>query len=253
MARKIVAGNWKMNKTKFEAEALFSQIVEFNDEFPAEVEVIISPPALYLWNFSKRTASMANIAVAAQNCHMEQSGAFTGEVSPEMLKSIGVKYCIIGHSERRNLFGETNEMLAQKVNACLQYQLNPIYCCGEVLAERDENRHQEVVKEQLEKGLFFMDEAAFANVVIAYEPVWAIGTGLTATPAQAQEMHAYIRSLVNERYGAEVGAATPILYGGSCKPENANELFACNDVDGGLIGGAALKVNSFVNIIKAAQ
>ena len=186
--------------------------------------------------------------VGAQNCSAYDKGAYTGEVSAKMLKSLDVDYCIIGHSERRKYFGETNEILAEKINRVIENNMSPIYCVGEVLEERESGRHFEVVKEQLEKGLFHLDGDAIYDAIIAYEPVWAIGTGKTATPEQAQEIHAYIRGLIAEKYGKEVAENTSILYGGSCKPSNAKELFANPDVDGGLIGGASLKAEDFVNI-----
>jgi triosephosphate isomerase len=252
MAQKIVAGNWKMNKSLHEAESLFSQILESQDLFPADVQVIVAPPAIYLCNFAKQARKAPQVSVSSQNCAYEQSGAFTGEISSEMLRSIGVQYSIIGHSERRSLFGESNGVLGKKVDAALEYSLLPIFCVGESLEEREGGNHFAVVEAQLESGVFHLAEDQFKKVILAYEPVWAIGTGKTASAGEAQEIHAHIRKLVAGKYGSEIAADTSILYGGSCNPDNAAELFAGADVDGGLIGGAALKVNSFVEIVKAA-
>lgn len=241
-----------MNKCLHEAESLFSQILELSEDYPSDVNVIVSPPAIYLNKFSKQAKAVPNVSIAAQNCAYAQEGAFTGEISPEMLRAIGVEYSLIGHSERRALFGETSEMLTKKVNAALEYDLKPIFCIGEDLDQREAGMHFDVVKAQLESGVFHLDVDKFAKVVLAYEPVWAIGTGKTASADQAQEIHAYIRGLVAEKYSQAVADDTTILYGGSCKPENASELFAGSDVDGGLIGGAALKAASFGAIISAA-
>ena len=189
--------------------------------------------------------------MSAQNCFHEPMGAFTGEISAEMLKSVGVRYCIIGHSERRDIFHEGARDLSAKVDSCLSIEVVPIFCVGEHIEERKDGKQFDVVKAQIEEGLFHLEEEAIKKVVVAYEPVWAIGTGETATKEQAQEMHAYIRGLVKEKYGAGVAENLKILYGGSVKPENSKELFDCPDVDGGLVGGASLKVNSFMGIIKS--
>lgn len=252
MRQKIVAGNWKMNKSYYEAVSLFSHILEFEDEFPSNVKVIVSPPYIYLNEFSAKQKEGRNISIAAQNCSHEQSGAFTGEVSAEMLKSIGINYCIIGHSERRALFGESNQLLKKKIDATLKIGIRPIFCCGESLDERNTGLHFKTVLKQIEEALFHLNEEAFLNVVIAYEPVWAIGTGVTATPEQAQEMHAFIRKEIENKFNKNIASQISILYGGSCNPENAKDIFACADVDGGLIGGASLKSNSFLKIIKEA-
>lgn len=241
-----------MNKSLHEAESLFSQILESQESFPTDVNVIVSPPSIYLSNFAKKARKAKQVSISSQNCAYEQSGAFTGEISSEMLRSIGVEYSIIGHSERRSLFGETDSVLARKVDAALQYNLLPIFCIGEQLAEREAGNHFTVAEKQLTEGVFHLSAEQFANVILAYEPVWAIGTGKTASAEQAQEMHAHIRKLVADKYGSDIANNTSILYGGSCKPDNAAELFAGADVDGGLIGGAALKANSFLEIIKAA-
>lgn len=251
MRKKIVAGNWKMNCTFDEACKLASEIITMvSDEVRNDVEIIVSPPFLYVHPVSRMTAS-SKVKVAAQNCSSEKSGAFTGEVSASMIASAGASYVIIGHSERRSYFNETNEMLSKKVNLALENKLTPIFCCGETKTERESNKQLEVVKSQLEQGIFHLDKEAFKNVIVAYEPVWAIGTGLTATPAQAQEIHACIRKLIADKYGKETADNTSILYGGSCNENNAKELFALVDVDGGLIGGASLKSRSFVTIIQS--
>lgn len=220
---------------------------------PTETKVIICPPFIHLNYISMLSKGIANLSVGAQNCHTAQSGAYTGEVSTSMLRSVGVKYVIVGHSERRQYNGETDEMLAQKVDAVLDQKLIPIFCCGEKLDAREAGDQEKVVRAQLEGGLFHLMEEQFQNVVVAYEPVWAIGTGKTASSEQAQDMHAFIRGLISEKYGEEIADATTILYGGSCKPSNAKELFQNPDVDGGLIGGAALKAEDFVAIVNSFQ
>jgi len=248
MRKKIVAGNWKMNKTLQEGIALAQEIEKMASGVPGEVELIIAPPFIHLTEVKKL---LGRVKLGAQNCASEVSGAFTGEVSASMLASAEVQYVIIGHSERRSYYGETNSIINKKVRLALQNHLNPIFCCGEVLSEREKGKHFDVVKEQLEEGLFNLSPDEFGKVIIAYEPVWAIGTGVNATPAQAQEMHQYIRSLIAGKYGETVANNTSILYGGSCKPSNAGELFANPDVDGGLIGGASLKADDFIGIAKA--
>lgn len=249
MSRKIVAGNWKMNKTYPEAKSLIEDLNQLSDGFPQEVQVIVAPPTLYLSDLNKMATS--NLKISAQNCSNYDSGAFTGEISASMLKSAGIDYCIIGHSERRSYYGDTDEMVAQKVAASLRSDVIPIFCCGEQLIDREENRHFEVIQKQLEIGLFHLPENLFEKVIVAYEPVWAIGTGKTASSDQAQEMHAFVRGLIAEKYNKEIALTTSILYGGSCKPTNAMELFSNPDVDGGLIGGAALNANDFFAIIQA--
>ena len=249
--KKIVAGNWKMNLSLLEAFALASEInAMVNDEVIHDVTVIIAPPFPYLQSVRQLTKDNPKIHTAAQNCSSETKGAFTGEVSAEMLQSLGTEYVIIGHSERRNYFKEDNQLLAKKVKTVLSAGLIPIYCCGETLQERNGNKYFEIIKIQLEEGLFYLSKKEFSTIVIAYEPVWAIGTGVTASPQQVQEMHQYIRSLINEKYGKEIADNLSILYGGSCNSKNAKELFANADVDGGLIGGASLKSRDFTDIIK---
>jgi len=250
MAKKIVAGNWKMNTLKEDAEKLASEVTNMaKDEVPTDVTLIMCTPFLHLAKVKSLVNGAKNVFVGAQNCYEKASGAYTGEVAAPMLQSYGIDYVILGHSERREYFKESNATLATKVDIVLENNMQPIFCCGEVLSVAGEQN--QVVKTQLEESLFHLSPEAFGKVVIAYEPVWAIGTGKTATSAQAQEMHAYIRSLIKEKYGEAVANDTSILYGGSAKPANAPELFACPDVDGGLIGGASLKSRDFIDIAKS--
>ena len=246
--RKIVAGNWKMHKDRDEAQALVAALK--NVTIPTGVEVIVAPPFPFLAQTVEQVRGTA-IKVAAQNCHQKSQGAYTGEVSATMLKSIGVQVCIVGHSERRQYFGETDRAVGEKIVALLEKDITPIYCCGELKEERVAGEHFTVVTEQMRTALGALTTVQLKRIVIAYEPVWAIGTGLTATAQQAQEMHAHIRSLL-AGHGAEVANEVPILYGGSCKPDNAAELFANPDVNGGLIGGAALDADQFSALIRIA-
>ncbi|GHT15611.1 triosephosphate isomerase [Bacteroidia bacterium] len=248
MRKKIVAGNWKMNTTFDEGEALVKGIVSLKAGVAADVTLVVAPPFTHL-NCLAEDLEKAGVGLSAQNCANHESGAYTGEVSAKMLASVGAKYCILGHSERREYYGETNATLAEKVALVLQNNLIPIFCVGEKLAEREANRHFEVVKSQLEVVLNLSADD-FAKIVIAYEPVWAIGTGKTATSAQAQEIHAFIRKTLSEKFAA-AAEQTSILYGGSCNPKNAAELFAQPDVDGGLIGGAALVAENFIAIAQS--
>lgn len=251
MRKKIVAGNWKMNLELNEGVALATEINKYFNTNPLnEKEVILCTPFIHLGMVSK-LLDAPGLTAGAQNCNDHKSGAFTGEVSAAMIKSTGAGSVIIGHSERRTYYGETDELLASKTNEALRNGLRVIFCCGEVLAERESGIHFEVVSRQLEKGMFGLSAEEFRKCIIAYEPVWAIGTGVTASPAQAQEIHHYIRVLVEKRYGKENAENTTILYGGSCKASNAAELFANPDVDGGLIGGASLLRDEFCNIVKA--
>lgn len=251
MRSKIVAGNWKMNNNYKETKDLVKGIRKSIKRLPLEnTRVIIAPTYVNLATAFKRTKKSA-IEVVAQNMHQANNGAFTGEVSADMLKSIGIKTVILGHSERRSLFGETDAILTEKVNAALENDLEIIFCFGELLEDRKSENHFNVVKSQLENALFHLDAIAWNNIVLAYEPVWAIGTGETASPEQAQEMHAFIRKLLQEKYTTVVADNTSILYGGSVKPSNAEEIFSKDDVDGGLIGGASLKAEDFTAIIKA--
>lgn len=252
MRKKIVAGNWKMNKTLDEALILTSEVVNMvRDEVIGDVEVVLCTPYIYLPVLQKYVKEVDRISLGAQNCHQKASGAYTGEVSAAMLAALGTPYVLVGHSERRQYFGETDELLAEKVKIALANGLKPIFCCGELLEQRQNEDFLAIVKAQITAALFDLSSEDFGKVVIAYEPVWAIGTGLTASSQQAQEMHAELRTHIAGQYGEQVADDTTILYGGSCNEKNAAELFACPDVDGGLIGGASLKSREFTNIIKA--
>lgn len=249
MRKKIVAGNWKMNKTLSEGVELAKEVNEkIKQQGKGEVTVIIGTPFVHLTEVYK-TMDKDLICLSAQNCATEAAGAYTGETSAAMVASTGASHVILGHSERRSYYGETDAILVKKVARALESKLNVIFCIGEVLEERENNKHFEVVKSQLENGIFQLNATEFASVVIAYEPVWAIGTGKTASPEQAQEMHAYIRKTIAEKYGQAVADNTSILYGGSCSPQNADALFSNPDVDGGLIGGASLKAEDFYTLI----
>jgi triosephosphate isomerase len=253
MRQKIVAGNWKMNKTLEEANILASEIMGMvADEVKGDVRVIFCVPFPYLLPIKNMLGSNNRISVGAQNCSEHESGAYTGEVSAGMLKSISIPYVILGHSERRQFFGEDGKLLAKKVDIALKHGLTPIFCCGEPLEVREKNGHEALVKKQVEESLFHLDAASLQKVVIAYEPVWAIGTGKTATAQQAQDMHAVIRKHLASKYGQSVADSISILYGGSVNAANAKELFACPDVDGGLVGGASLKSREFTEVIKGA-
>lgn len=249
MRKKIVAGNWKCNTTLQEgielAKAVDQVVAEKGDE---DVVVVLGVPFTHLTKVVE-SVNTSRIGVSAQNCAAEAGGAYTGEVSATMVKSTGATYVILGHSERREYYGETSEVLNKKLALALENGLTPIYCCGEPLEVREGNVQNEYVKKQLEETIFNLPESEFRKLVIAYEPIWAIGTGKTATSDQAQEMHAFIRSAIAEKLGDEVAEDTSILYGGSAKPSNAKELFANKDVDGGLIGGASLKAEDFIGII----
>ena len=250
MRKKIVAGNWKMNMDYSEGIATFSEIVNMvKDERIGEQIAVICAPYIHLNSLAQLASGV--VKIGAQNCHQNESGAFTGEISAKMIKSTGCEYVIVGHSERRQYFAETDALLAEKTAIALKNNLTPIFCIGETLDERNNGSYYQVLKSQLENGLFSLSAEDFAKVVLAYEPVWAIGTGLTATPEQAQDIHAFIRSEIEAKYGFELADDTTILYGGSCNPKNAAELFAQHDIDGGLIGGASLKSRDFTDIIKA--
>ena len=250
MRKKIVAGNWKMNTTVTEGAALAKAIVSRVNEVPADVTLVVAPPYTHLTVVAQALAG-SPVLLSAQNCADEAKGAYTGEVAAAMLQDAGCACTILGHSERREYYGETAEKLVKKIALAFANGLQVIYCVGEKLSEREAGKHFDVVGEQLSSVLFGLDAAQMKQVVIAYEPVWAIGTGVTATAAQAQEMHAFIRKTVAGHFGAQVAEDTTILYGGSCKPSNAAELFACPDIDGGLIGGASLKADDFLAIAKA--
>ncbi|MFA6199986.1 MAG: triose-phosphate isomerase [Bacteroidales bacterium] len=250
MRKNIVAGNWKMNLDFEQADDLVNELSEKLEELDIVPDVIICPPFLYL-ELTSDLAEESNFFAGAQNVSSWDDGAYTGEISAKMLGSMNMDYCIVGHSERRKYFNESNADIKIKVEKLLANAIRPIFCCGEVLEEREKNIHFDVVKKQIEESLFHLTEEEILNVVIAYEPVWAIGTGKTATSEQAQEMHAYIRFLLISKYGKDVAENISILYGGSCNAKNAKELFANNDVDGGLIGGASLKADDFISIIKS--
>lgn len=251
MRKKIVAGNWKMNMDYNEGLSLFSEVINMvKDEVTGHQQVVVCSPFIHLHSLAQMAKGYHKVSVGAQNAHQAESGAYTGEISGKMIHSTGAEYVILGHSERRQYFGETNELLAKKVDAVLKHGLKPIFCVGETLQERESDIHFEVIKAQLREGLYHLDEHHFAHVVIAYEPVWAIGTGKTATSAQAQEAHEFIRKEIAAKYSRQVADDTTILYGGSCNPKNAPELFAQFDIDGGLIGGASLKSRDFVDIVK---
>jgi len=253
MRKQIIAGNWKMNKTFQEAEEFLNKFSDMlSKNIPENTAVVICPPALYL-EMTDDYARENNYYTGAQNISHNESGAFTGEISAMMLKSLNIRYCIVGHSERRKFFLETDGLIGKKVEMCLKHNIIPIYCCGELLSERDAGIHFDIVREQVETALFKLSKEDFSKVVIAYEPVWAIGTGVNATPEQAQEMHAFIRSLIEVKYKKKIASETTILYGGSCTAKNAAELFANPDVDGGLIGGASLKPDEFFKIIQSVK
>jgi len=252
MRKRIVAGNWKMNTDVATGVKLASDLMQLLKDQPApeNVSVAIAPPFTHLSEINK-VIDPAKICLAAQNCASETSGAYTGEVSVEMLKGVGVMAVLIGHSERRAYFKEDHATLAKKVDLTIKNQMRPVFCCGEVLDERNAGIQNAIVEKQLKESLFHLSNEDFSRVIIAYEPVWAIGTGVVASPEQAQEIHAYIRSLVAERYGAQIADDLTILYGGSCKSSNAVEIFSKPDVDGGLIGGAALDAAEFHRIIQS--
>ncbi len=250
MRLRIAAGNWKMNMDYDEGRELAHAIIKETKPQPGTL-TILGTPYIHLKDMVEMAGRNSEVKIAAQNCHQEASGAFTGEISVGMLTSIGVEYVILGHSERRQYFRESNELLSKKADAAIKGGMKPIFCCGEALEIRNEGWHERYVKNQLVKGIFHLEKDDFLKVIIAYEPIWAIGTGVTASPEQAQEMHRMIRLAIAERYDEATAEQTTILYGGSVKPGNARELFAQPDVDGGLVGGASLKAESFLPIIEA--
>lgn len=253
MRQKIVAGNWKMNKSFEEANILTSEVLGMvNDEVRGDVKVILCVPFPYLQSVKNILGSNSRISVGAQNCSEHEAGAYTGEVAAPMLKSMGIPYVILGHSERRQYFGEDGKLLAKKVDVSLKHNLIPIFCCGEPLEVREANNHEALVKKQVEESLFHLDESSLTKIIVAYEPVWAIGTGRTASAQQAQDMHKVIRQHIASKYGQPIADKIIILYGGSVNAANAKELFACPDVDGGLVGGASLKSREFTEVIKGA-
>ena len=245
MRKKIVAGNWKMNLNKPEADNLYNNLE--SKSYPELVEVVIAPASIYLDRFS----SASKVSISSQDVSANDNGAFTGEFSAEMLSSLNLRFAIVGHSERRTFHKETDLLIFQKVEMLLKYGITPIFCCGESLSDRESKNHYNVVKSQLSQILSNLSPEDFSKIVIAYEPVWAIGTGLTADPQDAQDMHSFIRGLVSEVFGSGISSLTSILYGGSCKPSNAKELFSMKDIDGGLIGGASLEPESFEAIINS--
>lgn len=252
MKPKLVIGNWKMNKSFDEAEDLISNIEDALEGWSLQTLVAICPPYPYL-ELATDHADESNFECGAQNCSEFNNGAYTGEISAGMLAELGVEFCIVGHSERRKYFGETNGSIARKIDRLLEADLISVFCCGELHDDRESGNHFKVVETQIKESLFHLSKEQIERVVIAYEPVWAIGTGLTATPQQAEEMHAFIRSIMEKEYGTETAYNLYILYGGSCNSKNALDLFSQPNVDGGLIGGASLDAEEFIGIIEAAE
>jgi triosephosphate isomerase len=253
MRKQIAAANWKMNLNQQEAKDLLTNILDKLPKLTDNQQVVFSVPAIYLSNAVQQIGGISNVFVAAQNCHQNSNGAFTGEISAPMYSSVGVNHIVIGHSERREYFAESDVLLAEKVNAVLANNSTPIFCCGEPLAIREAGTQNAFVETQLINSLFHLTPEQLLKVVIAYEPIWAIGTGKTASSAQAQEIHAFIRSVLATKYGADIADQISILYGGSVKAANAVELFSQPDVDGGLVGGASLIATEFTAIINALQ
>lgn len=253
MRKQIAAANWKMNLTLQQAESLMDDLMAIPQELKENQEAVFGVPFPYLLNIKNKLAAKQHVFVAAQNCYDKKSGAYTGEVSAEMLKSIGVDYVIIGHSERREYFNESHAMLAAKVDICLENGLKPIFCCGEPLPVREADTQNSYVETQLKESLFHLNAEQLTGFVIAYEPIWAIGTGKTASNEQAQEMHAHIRKVIADQYGSDVAESISVLYGGSVKANNARDIFAQPDVDGGLVGGASLVAADFAVIISSLK
>jgi triosephosphate isomerase len=253
MRKQIAAANWKMNLTLAQGEALLDGIIGKPHSLKEDQQVVFAVPAPYLQMAQQKIAGKANVFIAAQNCYSKKNGAYTGEISVEMLQSLGIQFVVLGHSERREFFQESNQLLAEKVTICLEYKIQPIFCCGEPLNIREAGTQNEHVAKQLEESLFHLSAEQLQQVVIAYEPIWAIGTGKTASSGQAQEMHAFIREQLATKYGSGVAGSISILYGGSVKAANAIEIFSQPDVDGGLVGGASLVAEEFVAIIKALR
>lgn len=253
MRKQIAAANWKMNLTLQQGEELLDKIIAQPHRLSADQQAVFAVPFPYLTMAQQKVAGKQNVFIAAQNCSNKKSGAYTGETSVEMLQSIGISVVVIGHSERREYFNESNQLLAEKVNICLENNVTPIFCCGEALDIREAGTQNAFVEKQLQESLFHLSAEQLQKVVIAYEPIWAIGTGKTATSAQAQEMHAHLRSVLAAKYGSEVANNISILYGGSVKGANAKEIFSQPDVDGGLVGGASLNAEEFVTIINSLK
>ncbi|HSB91965.1 MAG TPA: triose-phosphate isomerase [Flavitalea sp.] len=253
MRKQIAAANWKMNNTYAEGERLLSDVLDAQVTLKDHQLAVFAVPFPYLIMANSAVSESPNYVVSAQNCSNKKSGAYTGEVSALMLDSIGIRFCVIGHSERREYFHEDNALLAEKLNLCLANNITPIFCCGEALNIREEGTQNSFVEQQLSESLFHLNEEEIKKVVIAYEPIWAIGTGKTASSAQAQEMHAHLRAVLAAKYGQDTADEISILYGGSVKAANAVELFSCSDVDGGLVGGASLNAAEFIQIIEALK
>ncbi|HLY71250.1 MAG TPA: triose-phosphate isomerase [Puia sp.] len=253
MRKQIAAANWKMNLTYPQAENLLTDVLNANADLKENQQVVFAVPSPYLTMTNGLLAQKDNYFTAAQNCFNKKSGAYTGEISAEMLHSLDIEFCVIGHSERREYFGEDGKMLAEKIDLCLEFDITPIFCCGEPLPIREANTQNDYVETQLKESLFHLTADQLDNIVIAYEPIWAIGTGKTATTGQAQEMHAFLRYTLANQYGANVADLISILYGGSVKAGNAKELFSCADVDGGLVGGASLIAADFIQIIHSLK
>jgi len=253
MRKQIAAANWKMNLTLQQGELLVEELLKSTHDLNENQQAVFAVPFPYLVNVKKMLAGNNHVFVAAQNCYNKVSGAYTGEVSAEILKSIAVDYVVLGHSERREYFKESNEMLAEKINICIEYGLKPIFCCGEALEIREAGIQNSFVENQIKESLFHLSAEQLFGFVIAYEPIWAIGTGKTASSVQAQEIHAYIRSVLASKYGNDVADSVSILYGGSVKAANAKEIFSQPDVDGGLVGGASLMAAEFAAIIKSLK
>jgi triosephosphate isomerase len=253
MRKQIAAANWKMNGTAEQAETLLKDVLEPKITLNDSQLVIFAVPFPFLQQANQQLGKIKNYFISAQNCSEYESGAYTGEVSADMLKSIGIKYCIVGHSERREYFHESNAQLARKIDILLKNEITPIFCCGEPLRVREAGNQEQHVQTQIEESLFHLAADDLLKLVIAYEPIWAIGTGKTATTQQAQDMQAYLRSVLAKRYGKEIASEISILYGGSVKANNAAEIFAAPDVDGGLVGGASLIAKDFIQIIRALK
>lgn len=253
MRKQIAAANWKMNCTYQQGEKLLTDVLNAKIEPATHQQVLFSVPFPYLVMAKSKVEEEPGYAVAAQNCHHKKSGAYTGEISVEMLQSIGITYCVVGHSERREYFNENNAILAEKINLCLEYRITPVFCCGEALPIREAGTQNSFVEGQLKESLFHLTESDMQKIIIAYEPIWAIGTGKTASSAQAQEMHAHLRNVLAKKFGADVADSISILYGGSVKGSNAKEIFSQPDVDGGLVGGASLNAEEFATIIRSLK
>jgi triosephosphate isomerase len=253
MKPKMIIGNWKSNLSFDEAEELITGIQDALNDFDLNTMVVLCPPFPYLELCTDHADETDNFECGAQNCSPFKNGAYTGEVTAEMLASLDVEFCIVGHSERRQYFNENNQLLSEKINRLLEMGLIPVFCCGESKEERNANTHFQVIESQICETLFHLSKELMERIVIAYEPIWAIGTGLTATPQQAEEIHAFIRNLIEKKYGTELAYNQYIIYGGSCNAKNALDLLSQPNVDGGLIGSASLKTKDFVSIIEAAE